>query len=184
MRSNRSQFIALLSFLLGMLVVLTNGFVGRILAEPNQVDVFSSIQPIAYVLDKILEEYVEEPNLNKVVEGSLVGMMNSLDEHSSYIPAESYERMLEETQGEFFGIGIFIELEEGNVIVAAPIPGQPAEKAGLRAKDIIVKVGETSTKGMSLDDVQKLIKGPRGESVHVVVLRRYAEEENKAPEFL
>lgn len=175
-RKNKAEFFALLTFLMVLGLVLTNGFAGRIFAE--QEDVYRDLEPIGDVLDKILREYVNEPDVNKVVEGALMGMMRSLDPHSSYIPPQSFEAITEDTEGEFEGIGIRIVLDDaGNLQVYEPIPNAPAAVAGVMAGDYILKIDGTSTEGMSLSDAAKHIKGPRGSFVTLTLLRHYEERD-------
>lgn len=185
MRKKNSQyeFWALAAFLAVAALLLSNGFVGRIAAQGEDVDVYREIEPVGIVLDTILDEYVREPELGTVVEGALVGMMNSLDRHSGYISAEELQQMREDTQGEFEGIGVSIKKnEEGNIMVYAPIPDSPAAEAGLQPFDIIVGIDDISTEGMSLSDAADRIRGPRGTTVKLTILRK--KEKNGEPELL
>lgn len=176
-RNSKFEFVALLLFLTTMTLLLTNGFVARISAEDKEVDVYRAIDPIGIVLGTILEEYVREVDLDKVVEGSLAGMMGSLDRHSSFISAEMLKEMREDTKGEFEGIGVSIKLDQNNrIMVFTPIAGSPAAEAGIRPFDIIVKIDGISTEGMSLNEAADKIKGPRGTSVKLTLER---EEEGK-----
>ncbi|MCP4644848.1 MAG: S41 family peptidase [bacterium] len=190
MRNSRSQFLALLLFLAITLTLLTNGFTGRISAQSNDVDVITEIAPIGEVLDHILRSYVREPVPAEVVEGALEGMMNSLDEHSSYISAKFFKQLTEDTMGEFEGIGVSIKLDENkNIKVFQPISGSPAEKAGVIGGDIILKIDDVPTKGMSTQDAADRIRGPRGTIVKLGVLRQLAEidpdgEDASQPEVL
>jgi carboxyl-terminal processing protease len=173
-RYSKGEFAALLTFLIVATLVLTNGFVARIFAQGKDVDVFAKIQPVADVLDTILDEYVKEPDIDKVVEGALVGMMNSLDRHSSYISPEALKLMKEETKGEFEGIGVSIRFDDDrNVVVFQPIADSPAAKAGILAGDIIVKIDGVGVTGMALDEVAKRIRGPRDSVVRVTIYRRH-----------
>jgi carboxyl-terminal processing protease len=181
-RHSKSEFIALLAFLIVATLVLTNGFVARISAQGKDVDVFAKIQPIGDVLGIILDEYVRVPDIDKVVEGALVGMMNSLDNHSSYISAEAFQIMKEETRGEFEGIGVSIRFDdEKNIIVYQPLADSPAAKAGIQPGDIIFKVDGVATTGMALEEVAKRIRGPRDSVVRVTVARR---RENAEPQIV
>lgn len=165
-------------------LLLTNGFGARIAAQNDDVDVFAKIKPIADVLDIILTDYVREPDINKVVEGALVGMMNTLDHHSSYISPESLRQMKEETKGEFVGIGVSIRFDDDkNVTVYQPIPDTPASKAGIMAGDIIVKIDGVLVTGMGLDEVAKRIRGPRDSVVRVTIVRRREEAEPEMREY-
>ncbi len=176
MRDSRSQFISLAVFLAVVGLLLGNGFSARIFAQSPEEDIFRQIQPIGNVLDEIRTGYVHEPDIEDVVEGAIIGMMNSLDEHSSYIPKRAFELMTEDTDGEFEGIGVTIHLNEDRLItVFQPIAGAPAAEAGVMAGDIIAEIDGVSTKGMSLDQARDLIRGPGGTVVNLTLIRPYDE---------
>ncbi len=172
MHNSKSQFLSLLVFLTGAVLVLSNGFAGRVLAQDDQVDVYRSIAPIGEALNEIVENYVDDPNVDEIVEGALVGMMNALDRHSSYISADMFREMRQETEGQFDGIGVSIRMDDDqNITVFQPIPGSPAATAGIHAGDMIVEIDEVSTQGMGLGDAAQRIRGPEGTTVHLTVLR-------------
>lgn len=171
MRNVRSQFTGLFLFLATLALLLTNGFWNRIYAE-EQKDIVREIEPIGIVLHEIMENYVETPDTQKVVEGALTGMMNALDDHSSYVPPRVYQDLREDTEGKFDGIGIQIKLdEEKNIVVFTPIMGSPAEKAGVMPGDIIVEIDGKPTKDMSIDEAKDHIRGERGTVVTLKVFR-------------
>ncbi len=176
MRDSRSQFISLAVFLAVVGLLLGNGFSARIFAQSPEEDIFRQIQPIGNVLDEIRTGYVHDPEIDDVVEVAIIGMMNSLDEHSSYIPRRAFELMTEDTDGEFEGIGVTIHLNEDRLItVFQPIAGAPAAEAGVMAGDIIAEIDGVSTKGMSLDQARDLIRGPRATVVNLTLIRPYDE---------
>jgi carboxyl-terminal processing protease len=183
-RQSKRELIALLIFLAVGMLLLTNGFGARIAAQGGNVDVFQKIKPIADVLDIIMTEYVKDPSIDKVVEGALVGMMNTLDRHSSYISPDALREMKEETKGEFVGIGVSIRFDdEKNVVVYQPIADTPAAKAGIMANDIIAKIDGVPVSGMALDEVAKRIRGPRDSVVRITIIRRRDESEPELREF-
>jgi len=174
MRNTKSQFFGLLAFLTVACIVLTNGFSNHIFAQRTEQDIYHSIEPIGVVLHEIMDSYVEQPDIDKVVEGALVGMMNSLDDHSSYISPEMFQDLQEDTRGEFEGIGVQIKLDDDkNIVVFQPLENTPAFRAGVMAGDIIVKIDDVSAQGMSLSEAANLIKGPKGTVVKLTVLRRF-----------
>lgn len=160
-------------FLCGAVLVLSNGFTARLLAQEKTVDVYREVEPIGIVLDRILREYVKEVDIQKVVEGALSGMLSSLDRNSSFINARELQEMQEETKGEFEGIGVSIRPdEEGNIIVFYPLPGSPAAAAGIKAFDRIVAIDGKPTAGMNTQQASELIRGPRGSKVRLTILRK------------
>lgn len=183
MRHSKFQFIALTAFLCATVIVVTNAFAPRIFAQGPRTDPFHSIEPIGAALHEILSQYVEEPDIDKVVEGALVGMMRSLDRHSAFVPPQEFTEMHEDTQGEFFGIGVSIELDENeNVQIRQTIPNTPAAASGLFMGDIIIEVdgkpiADLEVQGeRRLSGVANLIKGPEGTVVTVKVYRADGED--------
>ncbi len=184
MRNYRSQFKSLLLFLMIVFLVLSNSYIARIFAQGRDADIYEQIRPMAEVLDEILRSYVREPDPDAIVEGAIKGMMNSLDEHSSFIPKKALEQMTEDTEGEFEGIGVSIHLnKDGNVAIFQPIMGSPAAKAGLHAGDVIVKINDVLTKGMSLDEARDLIRGPSGTRVRLTIFRELTGDGQQGEEF-
>jgi carboxyl-terminal processing protease len=171
MRNVRSQFVGLFLFLAALTLLLTNGFWAHIHAEQEK-DLFRQIEPLGGVLSEIMKHYVEVPDVDKVVEGGINGMMNSLDDHSSYVPPRFYQELREDTEGRFDGIGIQIKLnDEKNIVVFTPIPGSPAAKAGMLPGDIIVEIDGKSTKDMNIDAAKDHIRGESGTVVTLKVFR-------------
>jgi len=186
-RSNfKLEFFTLVMFLAGVVLLLTNGFAAKIGAQQGETDVYQEITPIGDVLATIQSEYVREADMKKLVEGALIGMLGSLDRHSSFITSEDLRAMQEETKGEFEGIGVSIKLGENEeVMVFTPITGSPAQQAGIRPFDIILAIDDIPTKGMTLSDAADKIRGPRGTQVKLTIGRKVegTEDESEVKEF-
>ncbi len=135
-------------------------------------DEYSYLKLFTDVLKIVKENYVEEPNIKKLIYGALSGMVSSLDPFSAFFPPDKYKEFMEETEGEFGGVGIEISLEKGRPVVVAPIEGTPAFKAGLRAGDIILAVDGEDTFGKSLLEIVKKIRGKPGTKVRLTIMRR------------
>jgi len=175
MRNSRSQFYALFVFMSVFVLLLSNGFVA-VFAQDDDVDVAEALAPMANVFDEIMTLYVNDPDVDKVVEGALEGMMNKLDEHSSYISSDAFAQIQEDTEGEFEGIGVSIQLDDSERIkVIQPIAGSPAFKEGVLGGDLIVEIDGVSTKDMSIDDAAKRIRGARGTTVEITNWRQLEE---------
>ncbi|MBI2422004.1 MAG: S41 family peptidase [Candidatus Hydrogenedentes bacterium] len=184
-RNAKFEFVALFTFLLALTLILSNGFVSRISAQAEQTDVYQEVEPIGDVVAKILSEHVYDPDMNRLVQGALFGLMSSLDRHSSFIPAEALQGMREDTKGEFEGIGVTIKINDaGEVMVFSPVTNSPAQEAGLHPFDIITKidgipVGDLWTPAMSDDEKLKAtaekIKGQRGSFVQLSIRRKNTE---------
>lgn len=151
--------------------VLVAGFVflGSVLAYADtsygQFDVF--VQVLKYINDN----YVEDVDKQKLMDGAITGMLEKLDPHSTYLDAERNQRMQERNRGNFEGIGISFVIIEGNLTVISAIEGTPSHRLGLRPGDIISKIDGVSAKGIKEDEVVDKLRGPRGTTVHVTVVR-------------
>ena len=175
--SSKLEFMTLLTFLIVVGLLLTNGFAARINAEENTADVYREIEPVGKVLATILDEYVRDADMEKVVEGALMGMMGSLDRNSSFISQDDLKRMREDTQGQFEGIGVHILANEelGYIEVKSPLIGSPAAEAGLLPMDLIIAIDDVSALGFTTAEAADKIKGPRGTTVKLTILRRGVE---------
>lgn len=167
-RSKRLGFIAIV-----LTIALIGIFVGRWSAEGvrTEGDIYESLKVFTEVLSLVQKKYVEEANPKELVRGAIKGMLNSLDPHSSFLTPEAYKEMQVETKGEFGGIGIQIGLKEGYLTVIAPIEETPADKAGIKAGDRIVKINGEPTKDMSIHDAVGKMRGPKGTSVTITIMR-------------
>ncbi|MBU1234720.1 MAG: S41 family peptidase [Proteobacteria bacterium] len=132
---------------------------------------YRQLEIFANVLSILQENYVEEIDTNETLEGAINGMLLSLDPHSSYLTANDFEELQDETRGSFSGIGVEITVRDGILTVISPIEGTPADKAGLQAKDLIVKINGEVTKNMPSMDAIKKLRGPKGSEVTISIYR-------------
>ncbi len=135
-------------------------------------DTYKSLEIFSNVLSEIQKNYVEEVDTSEVIKGAINGMLAALDPHSSFMSPEDFKEMRVETKGSFSGIGIEITTKDGVLSVVSPIEGTPAFKAGIKAGDMIVEIEGETTKGMSLMDAVKKLRGPKGSEVTISILRR------------
>ena len=127
----------------------------------------------AFVKEGVPDTDVDFQEVEYAVIGS---MLETLDPHSALLPPDMYRDMKDKTQGEFGGLGVVISLRDGALTVISPIDGTPASKAGLKSGDKIVKIGETSTVSMPLNDAVNLMRGKPGTAVVLWILRKEWEE--------
>jgi carboxyl-terminal processing protease len=126
------------------------------------------------VLGEIEQKYVEKKTTDELITEALKGMVSSLDPHSSYLTPDEYKDLQIETKGSFQGVGIEITLKDSILTVVSPIEGTPAFLAGVHPGDRIIKIDGKLTKGMSLTDAVKMIRGPKGTKVTLTILREGA----------
>jgi carboxyl-terminal processing protease len=124
------------------------------------------------IFDHIRRSYVEPVSDQELLENAVKGMLQELDPHSDYLDASHFNTLQETTQGEFTGVGIEIGSEDGYVKIITPIDGTPAEKAGLQAGDLIIKLDNQSIRGLSLSEAAKKMRGPKGTPVIFTILRK------------
>ena len=130
------------------------------------------IQALAEVFGNIKQGYVEPVEDKKLLTGAVKGMLTELDPHSSYLDPEENKEFETGIRGEFGGLGIEVGTEEGYVKVVSPIEDTPAFRAGIKANDLIVKIDDTSTKGITLNDAVKKMRGKPRTSIKLTVARK------------
>jgi carboxyl-terminal processing protease len=124
-----------------------------------------------HVIDRIQESYVEPVREDRLVAGSLKGMLTGLDPHSDYMTEREYHEMLDDSQGEFAGIGAELTREDNRPKVISPIDDTPAARAGLKPGDVILRITGKVTDGMSLKDVVDQLRGSAGTMVRISIAR-------------
>ncbi len=124
------------------------------------------------VFGAIKSNYVEPVEDKKLITEAISGMLSGLDPHSTYLDAEGFKELQVGTQGEFGGLGIEVGTEEGFVKVVSPIEDTPAAKAGVKAGDLIIKLDEKPTKGMTLNDAVKIMRGKPKTSITLTIMRK------------
>lgn len=123
------------------------------------------------VFAKVKNDYVESIDDRQLIENAIRGMLEGLDPHSTYLDKENYEELQEGTSGEFGGLGIEVGMEDGFVKVISPIDDTPAQRAGVKAGDLIIRLDEKSVKGMQLNDAVKLMRGKPGSDIVITIVR-------------
>jgi carboxyl-terminal processing protease len=124
------------------------------------------------ILNVIESQYVDDTNTTDLVDKALKGLMANLDSHSSFMDTKAFKDLSVQTKGEFGGLGISIGMKEGALTVIAPISGTPADKAGIKAGDIILKIDDTATIGMNIDDSVKMMRGKPKTSLTLTIIRQ------------
>ena len=154
-------------------LVLVNVGVARCAAStPKPENPAEAMKRLSMVYDMVRREYVREMTNEELMEGAIKGMLENLDPHSTYLNKTEYEEMQQTTLGKFFGIGIEMSSENGQVIVVAPIDETPAHRAGLKAGDLILAVDGEPTKSMSISEVASKIRGKKGTAVMLLIQRK------------
>ncbi len=157
-----------------VLAVATTGIligrwsVGSVSAEG---EVYENLKVFTEALSIVKKNYVEDVKAKDIVYGAIKGMLNSLDPHSGFMSPDAYKEMQVDTKGEFGGLGIQIGIKDGILTVIAPLEDTPAYKVGIKAGDKIIKINGEATKDMGLHDAVSKMRGVRGTSVTITILR-------------
>jgi len=143
-------------------------------AQTNESKELTRLQALAKFTKVIgiVEKYnVDELTIEELMDKALEGMLSNLDAHSNYLSQKDYKKLKVQTKGEFGGLGITVGVRDGALTVIAPIEGTPADKAGLEAKDIILKINNESTIGMTIDDAVAIMRGKVGTPIDLTIVR-------------
>jgi carboxyl-terminal processing protease len=124
------------------------------------------------VFGRVKSDYVEQVDDKKLITEAINGMLTGLDPHSAYLDQEAFRELQVGTQGEFGGLGIEVGMEDGFVKVVTPIDDTPASRAGVKPGDLIVKLDETSVKGMTLNDAVKRMRGRPNTQITLTIVRK------------
>ncbi len=161
-----------------VLVFVVVGSMGGVHASSNDGS-YRQLQVYSEVLSRVQQEYVEEPNIPKVTDGALHGLLESLDSNSSYMSADAYRVYKTHKTESKAGIGAVVSKRFGYADVVAVLPGSPSEKAGIEPTDIFESIEGQSTREMSLPEIRNLLAGPPGSNLNVAVVRARKAEPQK-----
>jgi len=146
------------------------GMSKRVVQVSNET--YESLKIFSDVLSLVEKSYPEKQKPKDLIYSSIKGMIRKLDPHSSFLTPDEYKEMKIDTKGVFGGIGIQISIKGNVLTVIAPIEDTPAYRAGILANDKIVKIGDKSTRDMTLDDAVRLMRGRRGTDVTISIMRK------------
>jgi carboxyl-terminal processing protease len=174
MKNRELVFVVITVLLLSCLTMAGPGD-----TAPKQRDLYPHFETFSRIVNNVTAHYVEEVEPEKLFYGAYDGMLATLDPYSAFLPPEEKEDLEVETKGEFGGLGIEITLDKHGVLtVVTPLEDSPAFRAGVLAGDRIVKIEEKSTKGITLRDAVKKLRGPKGKPVTITVLHENGKYED------
>jgi carboxyl-terminal processing protease len=179
MLKKKNIFILSLGIMLGVFM----GICGSVFAEKDEAPLTTGVEAIPYedlrtfteIFGRIKKDYVEPVSDKKLLEDAVKGMLSGLDPHSAYLDPEEYQELKEGTSGQFGGLGIEVTMENGFIKVVSPIDDTPAQKAGIKAGDLIIKLDDKPVKGMSLTEAVKHMRGKPGSKILLYVVREGAD---------
>ena len=154
----------------GILISLQFSAMAEKAAQPNLP--IEELRTLAEVFNAIKVGYVEPVEDKTLINNAISGMLSNLDPHSTYLDVDGYKDLQVSTQGEFGGLGIEVAMEDGLVKVVSPIEDTPADRAGVKAGDLIFKLDDTMVKGMTLNDAVKRMRGKPKTQIRLSILRK------------
>ena len=163
-----------LGITLGLLLGLPLGTVYTVIAKSPVEQESLPLKELRIFTDvykRIKSDYVEDIEDQNLIEHAIRGMLTGLDPHSNYMDAEQFRELTIDTTGEFGGLGIEVGMEDGFVKVISPIDDTPADKAGVQAGDLIIRLDETPVKGLSLNEAVEIMRGEVGSDIELLIVR-------------
>jgi carboxyl-terminal processing protease len=173
----RNTLILGLGLMLGVMLAVGQG----VLAEREnsraltQTIPLEDIRSLSEVFGKIKQNYVEEVADKELLENAIRGLLSGLDPHSAYLDKKAFTELREGTSGEFGGLGIVVGMKDGFVNVISPIDDTPAERAGVKSGDLIIRLDDKNVKGMSLEDAVGIMRGKPKTSILLTIVREGAD---------
>src|SRR5450755_947514 len=175
MASSSRRSLLLIFFVLALFGLLGMLFAQKIspaTTPSSDSDVRESLKQFTQVYETIEQNYADPVNADKAIyNGAIPSMLHQLDPHSNFFDPKSYSALREEQRGKYYGVGMTVGPRNNKVIVIAPFVGTPAYRAGIRPGDIIAAIDGKPTDNMSTSDVADLLKGPKGTTVRITMLR-------------
>jgi carboxyl-terminal processing protease len=176
--SLRGVLVLLVGVVLGLGLALSTTVWTALTAHPHATatsdPTIESAALIAEVIDRVRREYVDRIDEQRLVDSAIRGIVSDLDQHSSFLSAEQYEAIRITTSGNYTGIGLDVNLEDGKVTVVSPLEGAPAARAGILPGDVVVSVDDTPVDENDVSASVARMRGPPGTAVTLAVVREGA----------
>ena len=167
----QNALLVLVGLLTGLSLSIGHGVFAEREAETAASLPVEELRTFSDVFGRIKNDYVEDVEDKALLENAVRGMLSGLDPHSAYLDQEQFKELQVGTSGEFGGLGIEVGMEDGFVKVIAPIDDTPAQRAGVEAGDLIIRLDDTPVKGLSLNDAVKIMRGKPGTDIVLTIVR-------------
>jgi len=164
-------FLVLVGLIAGLSISIGSGVFAERDTKPVAGLPVEELRTFSDVFGRIKNDYVEDVEDSEMLNNAIRGMLSGLDPHSSYLDQEQFKELQVGTSGQFGGLGIEVGMEDGFVKVIAPIDDTPAQRAGIEAGDLIIRLDDTPVKGLTLNDAVKIMRGKPGTVLKLTVVR-------------
>ena len=174
----RNTLILGLGLILGVMLAIGQGVWAERdnSRQASQTIPLEDIRSLSEVFGKVKQHYVEEIEDKELLENAIRGLLSGLDPHSAYLDKDAFTELREGTSGEFGGLGIVVGMKDGFVNVISPIDDTPAERAGVKAGDLIIRLDEKNVKGMTLEDAVSIMRGKPNTDIELTIVREGADK--------
>ena len=174
-QKQRNFFVLSLGVVLGVGLAIGQGvFADR--SNRETAIPLDELRTFTEVFSKIKSDYVEPVPDKELLEHAISGMLSNLDPHSAYLDAKAFKELQVGTSGEFGGLGIEVTMENGFVKVMSPIDDTPAQRAGIRAGDVVIRLDDTPVKGLTLKEAVDIMRGKPGTKITLTIIREGEEQ--------
>ncbi len=166
----QNSLLVLTGLVAGVLVSIGHGVFAERDTAPATLPV-EELRTFSDVFGRIKNDYVVDVDDKELIENAIRGMLSGLDPHSAYLDEEQFTELQVGTTGQFGGLGIEVGMENGFVKVIAPIDDTPAQRAGVQAGDLVIRLDDTPVKGMTLNEAVKIMRGKPGSEIELTIVR-------------
>ena len=174
----RNTLILGLGLILGVMLAIGQGVWAErdTSRQGTQTIPLEDIRSLSEVFGKVKQHYVEDIEDKVLLENAIRGLLTGLDPHSAYLDKEAFTELREGTSGEFGGLGIVVGMKDGFVNVISPIDDTPAERAGVKSGDLIIRLDDKNVKGMTLEDAVSIMRGKPNTDIELTIVREGADK--------
>jgi len=171
-KNKKAVLLGFISTVTASIIFATSAQADSYERESQQTSKLQAYLKFTKIVQLIEEQYVDEINASDIIDNALKGMLSNLDAHSSFMNAKETKELQVQTHGEFGGLGITVGMKDGALTVIAPLEGTPADKAGIKASDIILKINEQATIGMTIDKAVSIMRGKPQTPIELTIVRK------------
>ena len=171
-KNKKAILLGFLSSVTASVIVTTSLQADNLNLQDQQTSKLEAYLKFTKIVKIIEEQYVDDINASDIINNALKGMLSNLDAHSSFMDAKETKELQVQTHGEFGGLGITVGMKDGALTVIAPLEGTPADKAGIKAGDIILKINDLATMGMTIDKAVSIMRGKPQTAIELMIVRK------------